>query len=90
MFSIRLLQKVAGVGSLALGFTERTMFGLDWVWWALIGFTVFVVSLGSWLWQLESKESKLNRKRTELEIQQRQMEIRKMKLQSEVDLEKTE
>lgn len=63
------------------------MWGIAWQIWAMIGFTVFWVTIGIVIWQLHSeikhltdKDTELERKRKALEIKEKELNIEKLEI----------
>jgi uncharacterized membrane protein len=67
--------------SYALSHGEYEFLGLNWIWWAIIGFSIFFVVVASVIIRLvlsirhfQSEDAKLDRKRRQLEIEKLERE----------------
>jgi len=70
---------VATYGSLAADAGGVDMWGLEWQYWAMIGFTIFWISLAVVIWQLRSENRRLNNEDSKLERCKRKLEIEELK-----------
>lgn len=85
------------VGSLATtyGSLLATVRGIDvmalpWPYWAMIGFTFFWVSMSILVYLQYLENRRLRSEDAKLERRKKKVGIRKMKLESEIDLETEE
>ena len=69
----------ATYGSLAADAWGVDMWGLEWQYWTMIGFTIFWISLAVVIWQLHSENRRLNNGDAKLERCKRKLEIEELK-----------